>query len=244
MADDDMQLDGPPSPEARAPASPPSPPGGDDVAGEFLSDEVVRTRLASMTAAEGDYAVVPHDYMTTVQRHGMTADWREKIYRWYGQLSESFALSETSVQCALNFLDRYLCATPRPRFDSHARARRMHHLARARAAARATRGVERFERRAYETLRLARRAFRGSVATRRTGGPRPRRRQVLHGRQLPAAERGLPLPRDQGRGLCANLQLDFYVSVFECFDTSTSAVLREPDESNRSVQKSAESTSM
>ena len=125
---DDMQLDGPPSPEARAPGSPPSPPaGGDDVAGEFLSAEVVRTRLASMTAAEGDYAVVPHDYMTTVQRHGMTADWREKIYRWYGQLSESFALSETSVQCALNFLDRYLCATPRPRFDSHARARSMHH---------------------------------------------------------------------------------------------------------------------
>ncbi|KAK7242866.1 cyclin-A,F-box protein 1 [Aureococcus anophagefferens] len=108
-----MQLDGPPSPEARAPASPPSPTGGDDVAGEFLSDEVVRTRLASMTAAEGDYAVVPHDYMTTVQRHGMTADWRTKIYTWYGQLTESFALSETCWECALNFLDRYLCATPR-----------------------------------------------------------------------------------------------------------------------------------
>jgi hypothetical protein len=38
----------------------------------------------------------------------------------------------------------------------------------------------------------------------------------------------------------SNLQLDFNVSVFECFDTS--AVLRELDESNRSVQKSAEST--
>lgn len=177
---DDMQLDGPPSPEARAPGSPPSPPGGDDVAGEFLSAEVVRTRLASMTAAEGDYAVVPHDYMTTVQRHGMTADWREKIYRWYGQLSESFALSETSVQCALNFLDRYLCATPRPRFDSRARARSMHHLARARAAARATRGVERFERRAAlgatstracATSRLARRGARDETRATQASSP-------------------------------------------------------------------------
>ena len=42
----------------------------------------------------------------------------------------------------------------------------------------------------------------------------------------------------------SNLQPDFNVSVFECFDTSTSAVLREPDESNRFVQKSAESTSI
>ena len=42
----------------------------------------------------------------------------------------------------------------------------------------------------------------------------------------------------------SNLQLDFNVSVFECVDTSTSAVLREIDESNRSVQKSAESTSI
>ena len=42
----------------------------------------------------------------------------------------------------------------------------------------------------------------------------------------------------------SNLQIDFNVSVFECFDTSTSAVLRDLDESNRSVQKSAESTSI
>ena len=41
-----------------------------------------------------------------------------------------------------------------------------------------------------------------------------------------------------------NLQPDFNVSVCECFDTSTSAVLRELDESDRSVQKSAESTSI
>ena len=42
----------------------------------------------------------------------------------------------------------------------------------------------------------------------------------------------------------SNLQPDFNVSVFESFDTSTSAVLRELDESNRFVQKSAESTSI
>ena len=42
----------------------------------------------------------------------------------------------------------------------------------------------------------------------------------------------------------SNLQPDFDVSVFECFDTSSSVVLRELDERNRSVQKSAESTSI
>ena len=42
----------------------------------------------------------------------------------------------------------------------------------------------------------------------------------------------------------SNLQPDFNVRVFECFDTSTSAVLRELAESNRFVQKSAESTSI
>ena len=42
----------------------------------------------------------------------------------------------------------------------------------------------------------------------------------------------------------SNLQLYFNVSVCECFDTRTSAVLRELDESNRFIQKSAESTSI
>ena len=42
----------------------------------------------------------------------------------------------------------------------------------------------------------------------------------------------------------SNLQPDFNVRVFECFDTSTSAVLRELAKSNRFVQKSAESTSI
>jgi hypothetical protein len=41
-----------------------------------------------------------------------------------------------------------------------------------------------------------------------------------------------------------NLQPDFNMSVFECFDTSSSAGLRELDESDRSVQQSAESTSI
>ena len=41
-----------------------------------------------------------------------------------------------------------------------------------------------------------------------------------------------------------NLQPDFNVSVCDSFDTISSAVLRELDESNRFVQKSAESTSI
>ena len=42
----------------------------------------------------------------------------------------------------------------------------------------------------------------------------------------------------------SNLQPDFNVRAIECFDTSTSVVLRELDESDRFVQKSAESTSI
>ena len=42
----------------------------------------------------------------------------------------------------------------------------------------------------------------------------------------------------------SNLQLDFNVSVRECFDATSLASLRELDESNRFVQKSAESTSI
>ena len=42
----------------------------------------------------------------------------------------------------------------------------------------------------------------------------------------------------------SNLQRDFNVSVFESFDASSSTLLRELDEGDRFVQKSAESTSM
>ena len=42
----------------------------------------------------------------------------------------------------------------------------------------------------------------------------------------------------------SNLQPDFNVRVCECFNENFSASLRELDESNRSVQKSAESTSI
>ena len=42
----------------------------------------------------------------------------------------------------------------------------------------------------------------------------------------------------------SNLQPDFNVSVCDSFDARSSAVLRELDESNRFVQKSAESTSI
>ena len=42
----------------------------------------------------------------------------------------------------------------------------------------------------------------------------------------------------------SNLQPDFNVRICDIFDASSSAVLRELDESNRFVQKSAESTSI
>jgi hypothetical protein len=42
----------------------------------------------------------------------------------------------------------------------------------------------------------------------------------------------------------SNLQPDFNVRVCDSFDACFSAVLRELDESNRFVQKSAESTSI
>ena len=42
----------------------------------------------------------------------------------------------------------------------------------------------------------------------------------------------------------SNLQPDFNVSVCDIFDAISLAVLRELDESNRFVQKSAESTSI
>ena len=66
----------------------------------------------------------------------------------------------------------------------------------------------------------------------------------------PAPGAGSPRPAETGQLLWfstvwkPNLQPDFNVSVFECFDTSSSAGLRELDESDRSVQKSAESTSI
>ena len=42
----------------------------------------------------------------------------------------------------------------------------------------------------------------------------------------------------------SNLQPDFNVRICDGFDANSSAVLRELDESDRSVQKSAESTSI
>jgi hypothetical protein len=48
----------------------------------------------------------------------------------------------------------------------------------------------------------------------------------------------------QGPAWTSNLQPDFNVRICDSFDASSLAVLRELDESNRFVQKSAESTSM
>ena len=61
-------------------------------------------------------------------------------------------------------------------------------------------------------------------------------------RSLSQNARGRSLPPTSAAVWKSNLQPDFNVRVFECFDTSSSAVLRELDKSNRLVQKSAEST--
>ena len=50
--------------------------------------------------------------------------------------------------------------------------------------------------------------------------------------------------KEQDAGPKSNLQPDFNVSVFDRFDAHLSVVLRELDESDRFVQKSAESTSI
>jgi hypothetical protein len=50
--------------------------------------------------------------------------------------------------------------------------------------------------------------------------------------------------REVGPGPNSNLQLDFNVSVRYSFDATSSALLRELDESDRFVPKSAESISM
>ena len=53
-----------------------------------------------------------------------------------------------------------------------------------------------------------------------------------------------PSPKRSQPVCKSNLQPDFNVSVCDRFDAASSAVLRELDESNRFVQKSAESTSI
>jgi hypothetical protein len=66
-------------------------------------------------------------------------------------------------------------------------------------------------------------------------------------RARPAAEhaRGLRQPERRAEPVWnSNLQTDFNVRVRDSFDATSSAVLRELDESNRFVQKSAESTSI
>ena len=79
------------------------------------------------------------------------------------------------------------------------------------------------------------RRVRRAAAPRVAGRRRPRRGGG--GELADGLERRAPVPN-------SNLQLDFNVSVHDSFDASSSAVLRELDESNRFVQKSAESTSI
>ena len=73
------------------------------------------------------------------------------------------------------------------------------------------------------------------------------RQQRRHG--VGAPERRAQRVRERARaGLVAcvefNLQPDFNVRICDSFDASSSAVLRELDESTRFIQKSAKSTSM
>jgi hypothetical protein len=72
-------------------------------------------------------------------------------------------------------------------------------------------------------------AERGHGQRRRGAGAREEDRRVGHARE--------PVWN-------SNIQPDFNVRVRDSFDAISSAVLRELDESNRSVQKSAESTSI
>ena len=78
--------------------------------------------------------------------------------------------------------------------------------------------------------------LRGSAALDESAKPPPQRPPVRYGDSLWLVTCP-PVPKP-------NLQPDFNVSVFECFDTSSSTGLRELDESVRSVPKSAESTSI
>ena len=71
-------------------------------------------------------------------------------------------------------------------------------------------------------------------------------RLALGGRDEPppAAAHRRERPPSRDAVWNSNLQPDFKMSVCDSFDANSSAVLRELDEGDRSVQKSAESTSI
>ena len=77
--------------------------------GESVSTEDAARRLTVLSAIEEQYAGgVVHDYLKTVQFHGMTEEWRVKIATWFHQLGDAFKLSATTLAYAMSFLDRYL----------------------------------------------------------------------------------------------------------------------------------------
>lgn len=77
--------------------------------GESVSTEDAARRLTVLSAIEERYAGgVVHDYLKTVQVHGMTEEWRVKIATWFHQLGDAFKLSATTLAYAMSFLDRYL----------------------------------------------------------------------------------------------------------------------------------------
>ena len=81
---------------------------------------------------------------------------------------------------------------------------------------------------------------RADVAEERGEAARERRRRV----GAVGGRRALERVAELRPAWNSNLQPDFNVSVCDFFDASSSVVLRELDESNRLVQKSAESTSI
>ena len=96
----------------------------------------------------------------------------------------------------------------------------------------------------------------GATKRARPGG-RPPKKAIVSRVLMPAVPRGPagapapPPPRVVSQAVApypavwkSNLQPDFNARVIERFDTSSSALLRELDESDRFVQKSAESTSI
>ena len=80
-----------------------------ELCGERLTVESATRRLSILSRLEESYnKEVVHDYIQTIQYHGMNEAWRSKIVTWFHQLGDAFKLSPTTLSYAMSFLDRYL----------------------------------------------------------------------------------------------------------------------------------------
>jgi len=75
--------------------------------GELPSSEASALRLRALVQQEDLYRPLP-DYLETVQRDGMSPQWRLKIMAWFDQLGDWFQLKTETLVMATNYLDRYL----------------------------------------------------------------------------------------------------------------------------------------